>query len=168
MKNRKFVSYTEIRASGCYRYLYRNTITNGKDKVLKGKDIDTVKTTEELAEYFFEIARTNTFFPYAETDPTIFDVVLFKLDELQAKGIAKGAKVGLVTYIEIYKNSEEGDKIRLVFSEKILDDKARYGLWGFTDSEADNIIYLTIFGGRASTQFEPNQIVGSGGAVLTP
>lgn len=167
MKNRKFVSYTEIRASGCYRYLYRNNITAGRDRVIKGKDIDPSKTTEQLAQYFFDIARTNTFFAFANTDPTIFDVVLFKLDELREKAIARGAKVGLVTYLEIFKDSEEGDKIRLVFSEKILDDRSRYGLWGFDENEADNVIYLTIYGGRAATQFAPDQFIGGGGAVLT-
>jgi hypothetical protein len=167
MKSRKFVSYTVIRTSGCYRYLYRNTITTNKDKVIKGKDVDPAKTTEQLAQYFFDIARTNTFFPYANTDPTIFDVVLFKLDELQRKAITRGAKLGLVTYLEIFKDPVEGNKIRLVFSEKILDDRERYGLWGFDENEADNIIYLTIYGGRASTQFETDQFVGGGGALLT-
>lgn len=167
MKNRKFVSYTEIRASGCYRFLYRNNITDGKDKVLKGKDVDPVRDTEEIAQYFFNIARTNTFFTYTETDPTIFDVVLYKLDELKTKATQKGSKVGLVTYLEVFKDVDDGNKIRLVFSEKVLDDRSKYGLWGFDEKEADNVIYLTIYGGKASTQFESDQIAGGGGAVLT-
>lgn len=167
MKSRKFVSYSEVRVSGCYRYLYRDTITNGKDRVVKGKDIDPAKTTEELAQYFFNVANTNSFFPISYTDPTIFDVVLFKLNELKQKAISKRSKVGLVTYLEIYKDEVEGNRVRLAFSEKVLDSKSKYGLWGFDEKEADQTVYLTIYGGQASTQFEQDQIVGGGGALLT-
>lgn len=168
MKNRKFVSYTVIRNLGCYRYLYRDSITTGKDKVVKGKDIDPVRSIEFLAKYFFDVARTNTFFPYSSTDSTIYEVVYYKLQELQEKARTTRAKVGLVTYLEIFKDEEEGNKIRLVFSEKTIDDRARYGLWGFTEEEADKTIYVTIYGGLAETNFLPDQFVGGGGSNILP
>jgi hypothetical protein len=165
VRKRKFVSFTVFRNLGGYRYLYRTEITNDKNRVVKGKGVDPVKTTTELAQYFYNIVITNSFYPFAGPDIGLYEIILFKLDEIYSRSSTTGNRIGLVSYLEIFEDVEEGTQVRLVFSEKELNSRSRYGLWGFTEEEADSVIYLTIYGGNASTNFQSWQTAGGGGAI---
>jgi hypothetical protein len=124
MRNKKFIALVIISNTGAKRYLYRETATNGKDPVIVGKYTDPVKTIEEIADYFFNVFSTNTFFEDTVENADLYEIILSKIHEISSR-VSNDNKVSIVFSLA------KDNNYLLLLNEKVDNSKTNHVLYSF-------------------------------------